>query len=135
MTKLYNANDGLTGRTGGPYLDIEQAKQAEISRAVAEDREPNFETMASGPSIQLVTAEQLITQAGHNRPSDFDPKTTSQSAVDGIVANSDNNLTVFVDTKDDEADEPVNSEPEFDAEGNPVNPDGGTPETTPVVTE
>lgn len=126
MTKMYNANDGLAGRTGGPYLDIEMAKQAEIARAVVEDREPNFETMASSASIPLVTADQLISQAGHNRPSDFDPRTTSQSAIDGIVADNENNLTVFVDTKDDEVDEPVEEDHALQ-----TNSDDQTVPTTP----
>lgn len=87
MTKLYNANDGLTGRTGGPYLDIEQAKQAEIQRAKVEDREPNFDTMAASAGIQLVTAKHLInTVAGVNSPSNFDTNVSNeQDAVDAIV--------------------------------------------------
>ena len=96
MTKLYNANDGLTGRTGGPYLDIEQAKQAEVNRAIAEDREPDFETMGAGAGIQLVTASHLInTVSGvNNLPSQNDIETVdAETAVDGIVS-GDNSSTL-----------------------------------------
>lgn len=56
---LYNPNDGLHGRTGGPYLDELELKEAEIRRAAAENREPNFDNMAGSAGVRLVTAEQL----------------------------------------------------------------------------
>lgn len=71
--KLYNANDGLTGRDGGPYLDVELAKSAEIQRAQVEGREPDFDTMSLGPGTRLVTASQLVqTQGITNIPSQSD---------------------------------------------------------------
>lgn len=38
---FYNAQDGLKARDGGPYLDHENRKVAEIRRAQQEQREPN----------------------------------------------------------------------------------------------
>ena len=129
MTKLYNANDGLTGRTGGPYLDIEQAKQAEIQRAKVEDREPNFDTMAASAGIQLVTAEQLLSQAGHNRPFDFDPRVTAQSAVDGIVSSDANALTVFTEVVDDKDKKAHKSKTKSETKPDDTKPDDTATET------
>lgn len=39
-TGFYNAQDGLKARDGGPYLDHENRKVAEIRRAQQEQREP-----------------------------------------------------------------------------------------------
>ena len=36
--KVYNPNDGITGRDGGPYLDIEEAKAREARSAEREGR-------------------------------------------------------------------------------------------------
>lgn len=66
---LYNSNDGLTGRDGGPYLDIEEAKAAEVRRAAVEGREPDFSNMASSSGIQLNTAAQMLSTVTVNRPS------------------------------------------------------------------
>ena len=58
---LYNANDGVVGRDGGPYLDIVEMERAETIRARREDREPDYDpaNMASTPGIQLVPANRL----------------------------------------------------------------------------
>lgn len=64
--RLYNPNDSMTGRDGGPYLDIEEAKLAEQRRATVEDREPNFEDMPATAGIPLVTGPQLLTTASVN---------------------------------------------------------------------
>jgi hypothetical protein len=37
---FFNAQDGVKGRDGGPYLDYEERYKAEVRRAVLEDREP-----------------------------------------------------------------------------------------------
>lgn len=55
---LFNANDRLTGRDGGPYMDIEQAKLAEVRRAEVEGREPDLENPPAFAGIQLNTAGQ-----------------------------------------------------------------------------
>jgi hypothetical protein len=55
---LFNANDRLTGRDGGPYMDIEQAKLAEVRRAEVEGREPDLDNPPAFAGIQLNTAGQ-----------------------------------------------------------------------------
>jgi hypothetical protein len=55
---LFNANDRLTGRDGGPYMDLEQAKQQEVNRAKVEGREPDLENPPAFAGIQLNTAGQ-----------------------------------------------------------------------------
>lgn len=57
---LYNPNDGLYGRGGGPYLDEEQAREAEIRRARVEGREPDLDNPGAYAGIQLQTAAQMI---------------------------------------------------------------------------
>ena len=65
--KLYNANDGVVGRDGGPYLDVVEMERAEQVRARKEEREPDFnpETMASTAGVNLVPANRLIVH--HNQ--------------------------------------------------------------------
>lgn len=85
--KLYNANDGLSGRDGGPYLDLEEARQAEKRRAFVEDREPDYDTMSLGAGVRLVNANQLIQVEGvTNTPSQSEnPATESiNKAVDNL---------------------------------------------------
>lgn len=42
-TAFFNAQDGVRGRNGGPYADVEDARQAEKRRARAEGREPDLD--------------------------------------------------------------------------------------------
>jgi hypothetical protein len=58
--KLYNPHDGITGRDGGPYLDQEERRLAEIVRAAKEDREPDFENAPATAGTPLVTAAVLV---------------------------------------------------------------------------
>lgn len=60
---LYNPHQGLTGRDGGPYLDEEEARLAEIRRAKVEGREPDLDNPPATAGIPLVTAGQLVSQA------------------------------------------------------------------------
>lgn len=57
---LFNANDGLTGRNGGPYLDEEQARADEVRRARVEGRKPNLDNPGANAGIQLNTAAQML---------------------------------------------------------------------------
>lgn len=61
---LYNANDGVTGRDGGPYLDEVEAREAEKRRAIVEKREPDLDNPPATAGIQLNTAAQMIYGAG-----------------------------------------------------------------------
>jgi cation transport regulator ChaB len=68
--RLYNANDGVTGRDGGPYLDVVEAEEAEKRRAVVEDREPDFDNLPATAGIQLNSAAQMLyTEHINNAPS------------------------------------------------------------------
>jgi hypothetical protein len=75
---LFNPHDGLTGRDGGPYLDQEERRLAEIRRAAVEDREPDFDNAPATAGTPLVTAGQLVAMANPNsNPSqaEYDPGT------------------------------------------------------------
>ena len=85
-TPVYNPNDGLVGRDGGPYLDEVQAEQDEIRRAKAEGRKPDLEHPGANAGIQLSTAGQMLatlTVQGH--PSREKARTL---AVDEIYRNT-----------------------------------------------
>ena len=58
--KLYDVNEGLKVRTGGPYLDREQRRIAEDERAVIELRAPDYDPPIYGPETRLVTAKDLF---------------------------------------------------------------------------
>jgi hypothetical protein len=63
VTKLFNPNDGLHGRKGGPFLDQVQQRQQEETRAIREGREPDFDNMQPAVGMQLRTEEQLLQEA------------------------------------------------------------------------
>lgn len=56
---LYDANKGKAPRTGGPYRDEIEAEQAELMRAKAEGRDPDFDNPGPYAGTQLVPASQL----------------------------------------------------------------------------
>jgi hypothetical protein len=90
---LFNANDSVTGRDGGPYLDIEQARESEIQRAKVEGREPNLDNPPPNAGIQLNTAsQQLATASVNNLP--------SQSSRGGIESPESGWLTTAHEDKD-----------------------------------
>lgn len=68
---LFNPNDRLTGRDGGPYLDQVMAQQDEILRAKREGREPDLDNPPANAGIPLSTAAQLIKAVDVNQPSAF----------------------------------------------------------------
>lgn len=127
---FYNAQDGLKGRDGGPYLDHENRKAAEVRRAQQEQREPDD---LSGPlpadaGTLLVTARQLQDNSDYSNPSmavrpgfevvltddvlgsaDFNPQTDEAGFADPISV-----LPVdYSNTADDanSADQTVNGNP------------------------
>lgn len=61
---LYNVNDGIHGRDGGPYLDQVEAAQFEKMQAAREGKKPNYDKPRSYPGIQLVPASVLV--SGYN---------------------------------------------------------------------
>lgn len=68
---LYNPNDRLTGRDGGPYLDQEEQRKAEERRAVVEGRKPDVKNPPATAGIQLSTAAQMLHTVEVNQPSAF----------------------------------------------------------------
>lgn len=60
MTKLFNPNEGLFGRQGGPFLDDVERKQAEDQRAYVEGREPDYTNMQPYVGDQLRNEEQIL---------------------------------------------------------------------------
>lgn len=63
---LYNKNDGITGRDGGPYLDNLEAEAAEKRRALVEGREPDLDNPPATAGIVLVTGSELASTVGVN---------------------------------------------------------------------
>ena len=59
-TNFYNAQDGLNGRPGGVYLDVQQRVEAELLRAQSEDREPDLEVPPASAGTTLVTEDRLV---------------------------------------------------------------------------
>lgn len=57
---LYDANHGKTPRTGGPYLDDIERRNAETWRAQKEDREPDYDNPPAVVSTVLVPKSQLV---------------------------------------------------------------------------
>jgi len=56
---LFNPNNGLTGRDGGPYLDEVELVEAERRRAAVEQRKPDYEHPSAIAGVSLVAAGQL----------------------------------------------------------------------------
>ncbi len=77
--QLFNPNDSITGRDGGPYLDEEEARVAEERRARVEGRKPDFDNPPATAGIPLVTAAELLSTATIN----------NVPSQDGLVGASD----------------------------------------------
>ena len=58
--KVYNPNDGITGRDGGPYLDIEEAKAREARSAAREGRNVNKNDTPRGMGIPEKTQREIM---------------------------------------------------------------------------
>lgn len=100
--RLFNANDGVTGRDGGPYLDVEEAKRAEDRRAAVEGREPNYDNMGSTAGIQLNTAAQMIHTIGVNQPSSaHNFNAEAARAFDSAADDDESLLTPFGEIPDE----------------------------------
>ena len=123
MTKgpLFNVHEGLTGRDGGPYMDDEERRLAEIRRAAVEGREPDFENMGAVAGTQLVPGAYLLDRQFNNSiPSQgkVDPVTNSV-----VAAAQRGDLNIKVDThiedeessenEDEESSESESDQPDF----------------------
>lgn len=100
--RLYNANDGVTGRDGGPYLDEVEVIRAEERRALVEDREPDYDNPPATAGIQLNSAAQMMWTVDVNRPSATAAAFDEAEARFGNAADDDKtNLRVFAEIPDD----------------------------------
>lgn len=121
--KLYDVNDGLRGRGGGPYADIEERKAAEIRRAEIEGRRPDLENPGAVAGTVLVTASQLLAANGVNIASTGDNKTAEdQAMVEAIAATETSTIQAVAEVPVEEEETP--EEP-------PAEPGEGEPEPVP----
>jgi hypothetical protein len=117
---LYNVNDGVYGRDGGPYLDQVEGRQQEERRAALEGREPDYDAHSVSPYVPLVTGDQLIANYNPTTLAGDDQKKFDGEITAPVIA------TVEVPTEDElegdddenaESDAPVeNDEPATDDE-------------------
>lgn len=99
---LYNPNDRLTGRDGGPYLDIVQAQADEVIRAKREGREPDLENPPANAGIPLSTAAQLLRTVDVNQPSAFHETHDTARLMFEAADKSDKSLMHKMDERPDQ---------------------------------
>ena len=143
---LFNPHNGLTGRDGGPYLDEEERRLAEIRRAAVEDREPDFDNTPASAGTPLVTAGELVAMANPaSIPSQQQVSANADPLVVGVsslVESDDNLLEKFSERVDINAADPETVERDANPGTNPASPvyvskdpndvDSNTKETVPV---
>src|SRR5690349_12453843 len=110
VVALFNANDGLSGRDSGPYLDLEEAREAEVRRARVENRKPDLDNPPASAGRVLLTGKQVVSNLGVNSlPPQANTWGTEDKALRAVADDKDNNLRVYgeVDLSDqvDAADE------------------------------
>ncbi len=120
--QLFNPNDGVTGRDGGPYLDVVQAEEQERQRARVEGREPDFDNLPAHTGIPLQTAGQQWFTVGVNS----NPSQNSRNDI-----NSDVQFQAAV--KDDEVALQAFSERDRLEELDDVGPTFGVQDTNPAA--
>lgn len=104
---LFNSNDSVTGRDGGPYLDIEQAKASEVIRAKVENREPDLDNPGPNAGILLLTpAQQMATESINNLPSQAN-QSGGTLFLDAAVKDKKHPLEVFEKVPAEVYDTPV----------------------------
>lgn len=89
--EFFNVFDGTKGRTESVYLDMQERKEAEISRAAAENREPDLSDPGSLPAATgtpLVPKARQVDNSLYSNPSIL---FTGEKDVDPVV-------TLSVDT-------------------------------------
>ena len=116
---LYNPHDGLTGRDGGPYLDNEERRLAEIRRAAIEDREPEFDKAPATAGTPLVTGPELMRMVNPaSTPSQYG--TDPAGVTVDILADSDESPVVAFSQRE-KTDDELEAEKKA-SEPNPANP-------------
>lgn len=112
---LYNPNDGLTGRDGGPYLDQEEMRIAEERRAIVEGRKPDYKNLQPTAGIQLRTAADIIHHGVHNvnlpsQSANFN--TRLETVVEGAAKDRDTPFAPLDKINKSEVDRQVKAEEE-----------------------
>lgn len=102
--KLYNPHNGVTGRDGGPYLDEEERRLAEVRRAAIEGRKPDEKNPPATAGTPLVTGGELVAMANPaSIPSQQQVSANADPLVgglDALVKDKGNNLAVFSERED-----------------------------------
>ena len=110
---LFNANDSVTGRDGGPYLDVVQAQADEVNRARVEKREPNLDNPPPNAGIQLNNAaQQLATADVNNLPSQAAPNGPEFGWLNDAHKDQDKALSAVVELEFHEEEVPEDETPE-----------------------
>ena len=120
---LFNPNDGLTGRNGGPYLDEVQAQQDEVRRAKVEGREPDLEKPGANAGIQLSTAAQMLASLSvTNAPSMENARSEALAKAYADAYDQDALKATITDEVPDTSDQPTIQDLGDDVELNPTDP-------------
>jgi hypothetical protein len=123
---LYNPNDGLTGRDGGPYLDLEEARLAEERRARAEGRKPDYSSVHGYAGMPLVTAAQLVRDVSTLNVPSRDGTPVLDEAASKFAASDNVLATAITSVKVDTSTEPPKEE-KLKKDETAASPDGITP--------
>lgn len=65
---FFNPHDGLKGRPGGVYLDVQERVRAEEQRAFSEDREPDLDNPPAVAGTTLVTEGMRVDNSLYSNP-------------------------------------------------------------------
>lgn len=123
---LYNPNDGLTGRDGGPYLDLEEARLAEERRARAEGRKPDFDSVHGYAGLPLVTAGQLVRDVSTLNVPSRDGTPVLEDAAAKFASSDNVSATPVASVEVDTSSEPPKEE-KLGKNETAASPDGITP--------
>lgn len=121
---LFNPHDGLTGRDGGPYLDQEERRLAEIVRSAKEDRKPDFDNAPATAGTPLVTASELVGMANPaSIPSQSEAVGALTNAVETLAKDESFPVSAFTSRDETEAEKEAKRLAESnDPHDNPANP-------------
>jgi len=78
---FFNAQDGLHGRSGGVYLDMQERNNAETVRAMQEGREPDYDNPPATAGTQLVVEGQRVANPYSNPSAATVPPVTEVDPV------------------------------------------------------
>lgn len=118
---LYNPHAGVTGRDGGPYLDEEERRLAEVRRAAIEKREPDFDKAPAVAGTPLVTAGQLVAMANPTSIPSQEQADPYSLAVDTLAKDESFPVDAFSERLATDAEKDDNRD-NADPKNNPASP-------------